>query len=246
MTDALRNASPDVAPVQARAGGRATPSAGARTFRNPILPGFHPDPSICRVGADYYLVTSFFEWFPGLPIHHSRDLVHWRPLGHVLDRPEQLPLDGIRPSGGLYAPTIRHLTGPERVLARRPERCRVGGGPAPLPGGGLLPPGRGRGRHRTRPCRHRGAGPPGHRPVRGQPAQPGPHPPPPRGRARRPDGDRRGGVVGGAARDPSVRRLPGQSRPGDLPGVGGLGGGLAGHRSRHRPGRARRNLSGPA
>jgi xylan 1,4-beta-xylosidase len=80
-------------------------------FRNPILPGSHPDPSICRVGPDFYLVTSTFEWFPGLPVFHSRDLVHWRPLGHVLDRPEQLPLDGIRPSGGLYAPTIRYHDG---------------------------------------------------------------------------------------------------------------------------------------
>lgn len=81
------------------------------TFRNPVLPGFHPDPSVCRVGADYYLVTSTFEYFPGLPLFHSRDLVHWRQVGHVLDRPEQLPLDGVRPSGGLYAPTIRHADG---------------------------------------------------------------------------------------------------------------------------------------
>ena len=80
-------------------------------FRNPILPGSHPDPSICRVGSDFYLVTSTFEWFPGLPVFHSRDLVHWRQLGHVLDRPEQLPLDGVRASGGLYAPTIRHHDG---------------------------------------------------------------------------------------------------------------------------------------
>ncbi|MBX6769241.1 MAG: family 43 glycosylhydrolase, partial [Actinomadura rubrobrunea] len=83
----------------------------SKTFRNPILPGVHPDPSVCRVGADYYLVTSTFEWFPGLPVYHSRDLVHWRPLGHVLDRPSQLDLDGIRPSAGLYAPTIRHHDG---------------------------------------------------------------------------------------------------------------------------------------
>lgn len=83
----------------------------SRTFRNPVLPGFHPDPSVCRVGDDFYLVTSTFEWFPGLPVQHSRDLVHWRPVGHVLDRPEQLPLDGVRPSGGLYAPTIRHHRG---------------------------------------------------------------------------------------------------------------------------------------
>ena len=70
------------------------------TFANPVLPGCHPDPSVCRVGADYYLVTSTFEYFPGLPIYHSRDLVHWRLLGHVLDRPSQLPLQGVRPSGG--------------------------------------------------------------------------------------------------------------------------------------------------
>jgi xylan 1,4-beta-xylosidase len=86
------------------------------TFRNPIVPGFHPDPSICRVGGDYYLVTSTFEWFPGLPLLHSRDLVHWRLLGHVLDRPSQLPLDGIRASAGLYAPTIRHAAGTWYVI----------------------------------------------------------------------------------------------------------------------------------
>jgi alpha-N-arabinofuranosidase len=80
-------------------------------FRNPVLPGSHPDPSICRVGADYYLVTSTFEYFPGLPVHHSKDLVHWRLTGHVLDRPDQLDLDGVRASGGLYAPTIRHHDG---------------------------------------------------------------------------------------------------------------------------------------
>jgi alpha-N-arabinofuranosidase len=83
----------------------------SRTFRNPILSGFYPDPSICRVGDDYYLVTSTFEYFPGLPILHSRDLIHWRQIGHVLDRPSQLPLDGVRPSGGLYAPTIRYSQG---------------------------------------------------------------------------------------------------------------------------------------
>jgi alpha-N-arabinofuranosidase len=82
-----------------------------RRFRNPILPGFHPDPSICRAGEDYYLVTSTFEWFPGLPVFHSRDLVHWRQLGHVLDRPSQLSLDGMLPSRGLFAPSIRYAEG---------------------------------------------------------------------------------------------------------------------------------------
>jgi len=81
------------------------------TYQNPIIPGFYPDPSVCRVGEDYYLVTSTFEFFPGLPIFHSKDLVNWNQIGHVLDRPSQLPLDGIRPSGGLYAPTIRYHNG---------------------------------------------------------------------------------------------------------------------------------------
>lgn len=87
-----------------------------RNFHNPILSGCYPDPSICRVGEDYYLVTSTFEYFPGLPIFHSRDLVHWNQIGHVLDRPSQLDLDEIRPSGGLYAPTIRHHNGTFYVI----------------------------------------------------------------------------------------------------------------------------------
>jgi xylan 1,4-beta-xylosidase len=77
-------------------------------FANPVLPGSHPDPSVCRVGDDYYLATSTFEYFPGITLHHSHDLVHWRPIGAALDRPSQLPLDGVRCSGGLYAPTLRH------------------------------------------------------------------------------------------------------------------------------------------
>ncbi len=87
-----------------------------KTFRNPILSGFYPDPSICRVGDDYYLVTSTFEYFPGLPIFHSRDLIHWHQIGHVLDRPSQLALDEVRPSGGLYAPTIRFSNGTFYVI----------------------------------------------------------------------------------------------------------------------------------
>lgn len=81
------------------------------TFTNPIIPGFYPDPSICRVGQDYFLVTSSFEYFPGVPIFHSRDLVHWRQIGHCLTRPSQLPLTGARASGGIFAPTIRHHDG---------------------------------------------------------------------------------------------------------------------------------------
>ncbi|MGW3566085.1 family 43 glycosylhydrolase [Streptomyces sp. NPDC000941] len=80
---------------------------------NPIVPGFHPDPSICRVGADYYLVTSSFEYFPGVPVFHSRDLVRWEQIGNILDRPGQFD---VRPgregaSAGIYAPTVRHHDG---------------------------------------------------------------------------------------------------------------------------------------
>ncbi len=82
-----------------------------KTFKNPIIPGFYPDPSICRVDEDYYLVTSTFEYFPGVPIFHSRDLVNWKQIGHVLDRPSQLNLNGIPCSRGIYAPTIRYHNG---------------------------------------------------------------------------------------------------------------------------------------
>ncbi|HWR16763.1 MAG TPA: glycoside hydrolase family 43 protein [Terriglobales bacterium] len=75
-------------------------------YRNPILAGFYPDPSIVRVGDDYYLVNSSFAWYPGVPIFHSRDLVNWKQIGHVLDRPEQLKLQGAGVSRGIFAPTI--------------------------------------------------------------------------------------------------------------------------------------------
>lgn len=80
-------------------------------YTNPIIPGFHPDPSVCRVGDDYYLVNSSFEYFPGVPIYHSRDLMNWRQIGHCLTRESQLPLHGVKASDGIYAPTIRHHEG---------------------------------------------------------------------------------------------------------------------------------------
>ncbi|MFD0591776.1 glycoside hydrolase family 43 protein [Catellatospora coxensis] len=77
-----------------------------------MIPGFHPDPSVCRVGEDYYLACSSFEYFPGVPIFHSRDLVHWAQLGNALDRPSQLVLPpGMPSSAGVYAPTLRHHDG---------------------------------------------------------------------------------------------------------------------------------------
>ena len=79
--------------------------------KNPIIPGFAPDPSICRVGNDYYLVNSTFAYFPGVPIFHSRNLADWEQIGNVLDRTSQLPLKGCRHSEGIYAPTIRYHDG---------------------------------------------------------------------------------------------------------------------------------------
>ena len=83
----------------------------AKTFRNPIISGFHPDPSICRVGEDYYMVHSSFEFSPGVPIFHSKDLVHWQQIGYCLTRKSQLSLDHMRASGGIYAPTLRYNGG---------------------------------------------------------------------------------------------------------------------------------------
>lgn len=80
-------------------------------FKNPVIPGFYPDPSVCRVGDDYYLVNSTFQFFPGVPIHHSKDLVNWKQIGYVLNRPSQLKLDNAHYGAGIWAPTIRYHEG---------------------------------------------------------------------------------------------------------------------------------------
>lgn len=77
-------------------------------IHNPVLKGFNPDPSMLRVGDDYYIATSTFEWAPGVQIHHSRDLVNWRLLTHPLTRPSQLDLIGVPNSGGVWAPCLSH------------------------------------------------------------------------------------------------------------------------------------------
>ena len=80
-------------------------------IHNPILRGFNPDPSIIRVGEDYYIATSTFEWFPGVQIHHSRDLTHWRLLTRPLDRVSQLDLRGVGASQGVWAPCLTYDNG---------------------------------------------------------------------------------------------------------------------------------------
>ena len=94
------------------AGDDGGPAPDAGQFRNPVLAGFYPDPSAVRVGDDFYLVTSTFGYFPGLPVFHSRDLVSWRQLGNAIDRPAQMPYgDGEELTRGLFAATISHHDG---------------------------------------------------------------------------------------------------------------------------------------
>ncbi len=80
-------------------------------YQNPVIPGFFPDPSICRVEDTYYLVCSSFQFFPGVPLFESKDLVNWTQIGHVLTRESQLPLQNANSVGGIYAPTIRYNNG---------------------------------------------------------------------------------------------------------------------------------------
>ena len=79
-----------------------------KMIQNPILRGFNPDPSIIRVGDDYYIAVSSFEWFPGVPIYHSRDLMHWQLIGHALKTKEYLDLTGEEPSKGVWAPALSY------------------------------------------------------------------------------------------------------------------------------------------
>jgi len=80
-------------------------------FNNPILPGFNPDPSICRVNDDYYMVTSSFTWYPGIPIYHSKDLVNWEIVGHGIHRPDMIDMNGLNDNDGIWAVTMRYHDG---------------------------------------------------------------------------------------------------------------------------------------
>ena len=95
---------------------RAEPD-GTVTYHNPVIPGFFSDPSVVRVGRDYYLVTSTFEYFPGIPVFHSRDLVNWEQIGHAIHRPDQLP-QGLN----IFACTIRYHNGTFYVITTNAGR----------------------------------------------------------------------------------------------------------------------------
>ncbi len=103
--------------------GSLTLGHGVLAQPNPILPGFHPDPSVCRVGSDYYVVNSSFQYFPGVPIFHSTDLHTWQQIGNVLTRPSQLPLKDATSWTGIYAPTLRYHDGTFYMIT-----TNVGGG----------------------------------------------------------------------------------------------------------------------
>lgn len=80
-------------------------------IKNPILPGFNPDPSICQAGDDFYIATSTFEWFPCVQIHHSKDLVNWHLLTRPLSRKSQLDMAGDPCSSGIWAPCLTYADG---------------------------------------------------------------------------------------------------------------------------------------
>jgi len=101
-----------------------------RLIHNPILKGFNPDPSIARVGGDYYIATSTFEWFPGVQIHHSRDLVNWRLVARPLTRASQLDMRGAPDSCGVWAPCLSYADGLFHLIytdVKRYGRTTVGG-----------------------------------------------------------------------------------------------------------------------
>jgi len=89
----------------------ALKSYGQFNLPNPILSGFYPDPAICKVGSDYYVVNSTFSYFPGIPVMHSKDLKNWKQIGNVISRPSQMDFMGERVTRGLFAPAINFHKG---------------------------------------------------------------------------------------------------------------------------------------
>ncbi|MFT3868466.1 MAG: glycoside hydrolase family 43 protein [Nibricoccus sp.] len=96
------------------------------SISNPVLRGFNPDPSIVRVGDDYYIATSTFEWLPGIQLHHSKDLIHWQLIGHALTRESQINLRGIADSGGVWAPSLSYADGQFWLIYTNIRTCGMG------------------------------------------------------------------------------------------------------------------------
>ena len=88
-----------------------------RMYNNPVQRGFFPDPSVIRVGDDYYMVNSSFQYFPAIPISHSKDMIHWHIIGHAVTNPEWLDLSDIKDSHGIWAPDIEYVDGKYYIYA---------------------------------------------------------------------------------------------------------------------------------
>lgn len=86
-------------------------------YNNPVQRGFFPDPSVIRVGDDYYMVNSSFQYFPAIPISHSKDMIHWKVIGHAITNTEDLPLEDINDSHGIWAPDISYVDGTFYIFA---------------------------------------------------------------------------------------------------------------------------------
>ncbi len=87
------------------------------TYQNPVQRGFFPDPSVIRVGEDFYMVNSSFQYFPAIPISHSKDMVHWEIIGHAITNAEWLDLSEVKDSHGIWAPDISYVNGTYYVFA---------------------------------------------------------------------------------------------------------------------------------
>lgn len=111
-------------------------AVAAETFTNPIIPGGYPDPSICRVGEDFYIANSSFEYFPGLPIHHSKDLVNWELIGHGLHRRDQVNgevnLVDVQSDGGIHAPSLRCKDGKYYLITTNVYSPKASGEPTQM------------------------------------------------------------------------------------------------------------------
>ena len=89
-------------------------------YSNPVRRGFYPDPSVIRVGEDFYMVNSSFQYFPCIPISHSKDMIHWETIGHAITDPSYLDLSGIKDSHGIWAPDIFYNDGTFYIIATMP------------------------------------------------------------------------------------------------------------------------------
>ena len=136
VSEAIRGLVVAIGVVCAATVSASSSSGAAETFTNPIIPGGYPDPSICRVGEDFYVANSSFEYFPGLPIHHSKDLVNWELIGHGLHRRDQVDgavnLVDVQSDGGIHAPSLRCKNGKYYLITTNVYSPKASGEPTQM------------------------------------------------------------------------------------------------------------------